>query len=676
MKKALLVVSIIIFLMVTLLATIITDPSSGTSYVGYSMRFRLDCQNFSSANWYWGDGSSLLGVADDLSWRQHIYKNPGSYTVHMRRADATYPNYCNGMNPDEYKTVTILENRLITISTSQPSAALPINFTATNFNTPSDITWDMGDGTTYSHLGATITHTYASEGNYRIRAFDWSGDTKTTPVSLALRVIPVQRGIGCTPETPRVDQPVDIRAFGFKSDSIDWNFGDGSPLQTYSTLVSHRYQNPGTFIITAKEHGMDLAAESKAITVLPENRSLAVSSNEIKVDEPLTVTALNFRGQSILWNFGDGTVVSGPAVMTHIYKLPGNYLIVALDENGASQKKIRIPIKILGISDQVNLEIAEISLDNGKYYKVVPKNSKNIRGVLKMKLRGTGIVSGHWIVDNQPFEFINETVYQGQIKTILTREVPGLPVFDPGMHTITVQLTRPENETVVFPTLRYFVLPYENEIATLAPSDGAIIKEDDLATFSWENVLGGSYYQIAFANSLFPLLQNEASLHWLDCPDRFTFTPDAETWNAIRRNQWTYWKVRAMDSSKNVLAESSVMEMKIIIPGATVGVQKITDMDGNGIGLANGVTSTKADPLLVHGYLTYPGEAEYLVLQVYANEKMIDQLLFRDVKKEEKRFFETSVPNAETESRIQFQVLKSSSPSVVIGILEIKLKKE
>ena len=524
--------------------------------------------------------------------------------------------------------------------------------------------------------GAAITHTYAKEGTYRIRAFDWSGDTKTTPVSLTLKVAPVQRGISCTPENPRVDQPVDIHAYGFKSDSIDWNFGDGSPLQTYSTLVSHRYQNPGTFIITAKEHGMDLATESKAITVLPENRSLVLSSNEIKVDEPLTVTALNFRGQAILWNFGDGTVVSGPAVMTHVYKLPGNYIIVALDENGASQKKIQILVKILGISDQVNLEIAEISLDNGKYYKVVPKNSKNIRGVLKMKMRGTGIVSGYWIVDNQPFEFINETVYQGQIKTILTREIPGLPVFDPGMHTITVQLTRPESETVVFPTLRYFVLPYENEIATLAPNDGAIIKEDELTAFSWENVLGGSYYQIAFANSLFPLLRNEASLHWLDCPDRFTFTPDAETWNAIQRNQWTYWKVRAMDSSKNVLAESSVIEMKVIIPGATIGVQNITDMDGNGIGLANGVTSTKADPLLVHGYLTYPGEAEYLVLQVYANEKMIDQLLFRDVKKEEKRFFETSVPNAEMESRIQFQVLKSSSPSVVIGILEIKLKKE
>ena len=333
-------------------------------------------------------------------------------------------------------------------------------------------------------------------------------------------------------------------------------------------------------------------------------------------------------------------------------------------------------MKVLGISDQVNLEIAEITLDNGKYYKVVPKKSKNLRAMLKMKLRGTGIVSGYWIVNNQPFEFFNETVYQGQIKTILTREIPGLPVFDPGMHTITVQLTRPESETVVFPTLRYFVLPYENEITTLTPRDGAIIKEDETADFSWQAVLGGSYYQIAFANSLFPLLRDDPSVKWLDCPGGLNFTPAAEIWNAIQRNQWTYWKVRAMDSNKNVLAASSVQEMKIIIPGAAVGIQKISDMDGNGIEFVNGITVSRADPLLLQGFLTYPGEAEYLILQVYANENKIDQLLFRDVKKDEKRLFETSVPNSEKESRILFQVLKSSSPSLVIGILELQVKKE
>ncbi|MBE0664234.1 MAG: hypothetical protein IH584_00320, partial [Candidatus Aminicenantes bacterium] len=663
-----------ICLVVTLLATIITNPSQGPFYVGQNIGAQVNCIDYCSSTMFWGDGKTTSDTDENFyfQFKYHIYKNPGTFTMNFRR----YPVFTPTCLVNEYKSVTILENRSITVSSAQPSVGLAITFTAINFKTPSDITWDMGDGSTYTHQGAALTHTYAKEGTYFIRAFDWNGDTKTTPVSLALKVAPVQRGISCAPENPRVDQPVDIQAYGFKSDSIDWNFGDGSPAQTYSTLVSHRYMNPGTFIITAKEHNMDLPLASKAIVVLPENRSLVLSIPELRMDEPLTVKALNFRGQLILWNFGDGTVVSGPATMTHIYKLPGNYLIIARDENGASEKKIQAKVKILGISDQVNLEIAEITLDNGKYYKVVPKNSKNIRALLKMKMRGTGIVSGYWIINNQPFEFFNETVYQGQIKTIFTKEIPGLPVFDPGMHTITVQLTRPESETVVFPTLRYFVLPYENEITTLTPRDGAIIKEDEMANFSWQNVLGGSYYQIAFANSLFPLLRDDPSVKWLDCPGGLNFTPDAETWSAIQRNQWTYWKVRGLDSNKNVLAASSVQEMKIIIPGAAVGIQKISDMDGNSIEFINGITVSRADPLLLHGSLTYPGEAEYLILQVYANENKIDQLLFRDVKKDEKRFFETSVPNSEKESRILFQVLKSSSPSLIIGILELQVKKE
>jgi hypothetical protein len=99
-------------------------------------------------------------------------------------------------------------------------------------------------------------------------------------------------------------------------------------------------------------------------------------------------------------------------------------------------------------------------------------------------------------------------------------------------------------------------------------------------------------------------------------------------------------------------------------------------MDGNNIGLVNNTAAAKVDTLLVNGYLTYPGEAEYLILQIYANDNLVDQLLFRNVTKGEKRMFETSIPNNEKQSWVVFQVLKSSSPSVPIGFFEIKLKKE
>ena len=680
---------IMIGLMITLNATITTNPSSGTAYVGYNMGFLMDCEEEDGVcYWYWGDGLSLkiYQRAWDY-WYYHVYKNPGIYLVHLHRFSQLFVSCL----PHEYVNVTILENRQISASTTLPQVGQLVTFTVTNFNTPKDVTWDMGDGTIYTQKPSTIAHTYTKAGSYTVRAFDWGGDTTTTPVTLTLTVAPPPRSISYTPVLPRVDQPVDIQAQGFKSDTIDWNFGDGSPVQTYSAFVSHRFQNPGMFTITAVEHGTSATPASKAITILPENRSLSLSVLEAKVDEPITVTAVNFRGPLVLWDFGDGSIasgpgavasfgrrsgISGPATMTHAYKLPGNFTITARDENGASEKKFQAVVKILGISDQVNLEIAEITLDNGKYYKVIPKNSKNIRAQLRMKMRGTGIVSGYWIVDNQPYQFFNETVYQGQIKTILTQEIPGLPAFDPGMHTISMQLTRPENEPVVFPILRYYVLPYENLIVTLSPKDGAVIKEDEIAKFAWESALGGSFYQVAFANSIFPLLFNEEKQKWLDCPERFSFTPDAETWRAIRRNQWTYWKVRAMDSGRSIVAESDIQELKVIVQGAKVGIEKITDMDGKNIAIGSGFTATRSEQVLIYGYITYPAAAEYIILQVYANDKKVNQLLFRDIKKDKKRSFETSVPNFEKESQIVFQVLKSSSPSVIIGYEELKLKHE
>jgi len=687
MKKTLLSILIALGLTMTLIAAIITNPSSGTVNVGQDIWVQLSCVDYVNCLMIWGDGTSYSGQDSDFYggfYRSHSYRNPGTYQMHLRR----YPLATFFCMIDEYRTVTVLENRSLTMSTPTPAVGQPITFTAVNFNTPNNIFWDMGDGTTYARRTTVITHTYKKTGIYTVRAFDWDGNTKTTPVTLQLNLT---RSISFSPSTPRVDEPVAIQAFGFQSDTIDWNFGDGTPPQTYSTMVSHRFQNPGTFTITAREHNMDIQPISKAITILPENRSLVLSATEVRTDEPVTMTALNFRGPQVLWDFGDGSTVaarpavaasgrpgavSGPITVTHAYKLSGNYTVSARDENGASSKIFTAAVKVLGISDQVNLEIAEITLDNGKYYKVVPKNSKAIRAQLRMKMRGTGIVSGFWIVDGQPFHFFNETAYQGQVKTILTPEIPGLPVFDPGMHTITVQLTRPENEQVIFPTLRYFVLPYENEIAVLAPKDGAIIKEDEATVFSWERILGGSYYHIAFSNSLFPLLRNEPAVKWRECPERTRYAPDEEAWAAVRRNQWTYWKVRAVDSIGNIVAESGIQEMKVIVPGAKIGVRKITDMDGRTIPIGSGYTASRAGQLMIHGSLTYPAEAEYLILRVYSGADMVDQLLFRDIRKDEVRRFETSVPNRDRESVVTFQVLKSSSPSVLVGYEELKLKKD
>ena len=659
------------FLLCATLNAIDVNPPSGFYTVGQNLSFRptlnlYDWQYY-TAQWNFGDGFAM-SQSPGNQWVFHHYRNPGSYGITLRNSFASaYPGAENLM-------ITINENRAVTASPANPVMGQPVTFNAINFNTPTNIRWDFGDGTVLGNLTATVTHAYGRDGTFNVRAFDWDGDLTTQPVVLTITVS--GRYISIAPLTPREDQLVAFNAVYFKSSSIDWNFGDGSTIAAGAVSVSHRYNRSGIYTVSAKETGMaGMTPVSATINILPDNRSVIASTQDGRVKEPITFRAVNFRGPTVFWDFGDGTVTPNQGTeVIHRFRDAGTYLVKARDENGASARTFQVTVRIIGISDLVNLLLAEITLDNGKYYKIVPKNSRNIKAVLKMKMKGTGAVSGYWIVDDQPYEFFNETAYQGEIKTIYTKDIPGLPVLQPGMHTVTVQLIRPA-ESVVFPNLRYFVLPFENTITLLSPRDDFVIKEKEIAEFSWNKANGASRYQIALSNNLIQIMNSGSGLNWNDASTQLSYVPDPETWSGLRRNQWTYWKVRALDGSGTVIAESPIQEIKIIVPEARIEITAITDIDGKEIKLENQIVRSKSDVILFRGSVAYEGNAEYLVLRVFLDNEPTDQLLLRDVIKNEKKFFETSIQNQGKTNQILFQVVKSSSPSLVIGFQEITLEK-
>lgn len=776
------------------LEAIIVTPS-GTHYENETISFRPTDSRFGSAmsaNWDFGDGGTW-SVTYGLDTVTHSYKTPGIYTVTVSGTE--YPS-----GAALYEEIPIIiepegDDRNIRVNPLQPTAGQPATFTAAGFYTPNNIRWDMGDGTILnsasmglsstrsrpgfnnlnrrnrrlpgrnrsrfnnmgiSRTGATsvITHTYNSPGTYRVRAYDFNGQstvaiTLSVTVQLPARAItytpsqplagaPVQfsavnflsatvdwnfgdgtlinaggatanhvfanagtytvtaretnsqfpavtivvnvtlpnRIITYNPQSPFVDQEVTFQTQNYLTQTIDWNFGDGTIVTGGTTTASHRFMQPGTYTVTARDSTIQHPQVFATVTVLPENRQIAVSPPEVRTNEDVTVSAINFRGQLVLWDFGDGTNKSGGHVEVHRYARAGTYIITARDENGQSTVPFFAQVMVRGIDDEVNIEIAEIRLDNGKYYKVVPKNSKNIRALLRMKMRGTGIVSGYWTVDGHPFEFFNEVVNQGELKEIYTRRIPGLPVLEPGLHRISLVLTKPSETPITFPVLKYFVLAHENTITTTAPSDGFYAKEDEIPTFSWKEARGGSKYQIAFSDYLYPLLTNNKYLKWIDAGAGLSFKPGVETWGRIEKNRWTYWKVRALDTHGNVLAESEINDIRVVIATAKITIDKVTDLHGNPVALNDADTvSTRTDDLMVQGSVQYMGDSKFLVLRVYVNDELTDQLLFRDVKKKEVRHFETSLPNKKRLSRVRFQVLKTSSPAVIIGIKGLILKK-
>lgn len=597
----------------------------------------------------------------------HTYQVPGTYTVRVR-------DFSGDDGSPYTMTVTVrLPDRGITYTPSAPLAGVPVQFNAVNFLS-GQIDWNFGDGNSVNGGNATTTHVYMTQGTYTVTAKETG--TNYTPVTVIVNVTEPNRLIGVSPRSPLVDMDVMFQAQNFITQSIDWNFGDGTIVTGGSTLVTHRYQNPGTYTISAKDSTINHTPVTFTLSVGPENRYIAASPPEVLTNDDVTVTAYNFRGDFVLWNFGDGTQRSGARTETHQYTRAGTYTITAYDENGESRVPFTAQVTVRGIQDDVNLEIAQLSFENGKYYKVVPKNSKNIRAVLKMKMKGTGVVSGHFIVDGRPFEFFNEVASQGEIKEISTKNIPGLPVLSSGIHTVTVRLTKPSGVPLNFPVLKYYVLPYQLSVKTTAPSDGFIAKENEIPEFAWEETKGATNYQVAFSNNLYPMLNNSKYLRWADTGAKLKYTPGPYTWKQIKRNRWTYWRVRALNGAGTVIAESDIHDMKVVIATAKVTVDKVTKLNGDPIPVTGtGTVQTGEDDLLVHGSIQYMGKSKFIVLRVYVDNQLTDQLLFRDFKKKEIRYFETSIPNKNSKSRVQFKVLKTSSPAVIVGIKTLTLKK-
>lgn len=320
---------------------------------------------------------------------------------------------------------------------------------------------------------------------------------------------------------------------------------------------------------------------------------------------------------------------------------------------------------------RAELIMAELSFNGGKAYRVVAKESKNLRAVLRLRMRGVSVVSGVWLLDGMPFERFREKVYKGQVRSIKTRLIPGLDTLTPGIHTLSVRLTEPGNLNINFPVLKYFVLAGKRKIDILTPGNGLVTKDEELPSFRWRGTKDCVRYRLAFSGNTVELFKNRKSLVWMNAGGNLEFRPEEEEWKQIKRNRWTYWKISGLDSLGNIVAESEIRELKIAVSGSKIEIQKISDISG-GVFIPD--TAGRGKALMLSGNITYQGNADYLVLRVFRNSVLVDQLLFRDVRKHEIRKFATSIIKTGSLRKVRMELLKISSPAVLVGIKEVVLR--
>ncbi|MFC2169194.1 PKD domain-containing protein [Acidobacteriota bacterium] len=149
-----------------------------------------------------------------------------------------------------------------------------------------------------------------------------------------------------TPSDPNVEQLVSFKlnvALGIPP-SVDWDFGDGFSMSG-GIEVSHTYMTQGTFTVKASVSAAAPIVQTTTITIT-EKRRIEYTPQSPRVGTAINFKALNFLSATLKWDFGNNTIISGPAVQTHAYQSQGVYTVRVFDFGGDSKFPIKTTVQV------------------------------------------------------------------------------------------------------------------------------------------------------------------------------------------------------------------------------------------------------------------------------------------------------------------------------------------
>jgi gliding motility-associated-like protein len=275
--------------------------------------------------WDFGDGT--VQTINNPPY-QHTYTVPGTYSVKLKIIDAggctdsiIFRNFVTASNPRADFTVDS--------SLSCPGAVVRfINLTNQAGGNINNFQWTFGDGTTSLLSNPTKVYTTTGYFNVKLKIRDRFGCEDSLTRDSIVRI-----------DLPRADftlsndfsncppLQVDMRFTGSYEQTVRWDFGDGGVADTL--FPSYLYNIPGNYRVrlTVTSPGGCRDTLSKPITI--KGPFAQFEYTPLGGCDSLTV---NFRAfnqsnvDSIIWNFGDGRLVTRDSTVTYTYRIPRDYI--------------------------------------------------------------------------------------------------------------------------------------------------------------------------------------------------------------------------------------------------------------------------------------------------------------------------------------------------------------
>jgi hypothetical protein len=203
------------------------------------------------------------------------------------------------------------------------------------------------------------------------------------------------------------------------------------------------------------------------------------------------------------------------------------------------------------------LGIRRLSLyfGNGRAETTVMKYSTDLKAYADISYNGSGLLKGYWEVDGRLLSYVSQPLPAGQQTTLTTPDIPALPTFDTGTHTLRFVVTNPNpDQGIPLPALIYFVTTDESAAKSVGltlknPAEAAEVPYASLK-YEWQ-VIRANVYLIQFFET-----QGEKPVFSAYTKKGFYQLPQLVLKKIFQPGKTYYWRVAGFDRERRIIGES------------------------------------------------------------------------------------------------------------------------
>ena len=203
------------------------------------------------------------------------------------------------------------------------------------------------------------------------------------------------------------------------------------------------------------------------------------------------------------------------------------------------------------------LGIRRLSLyfKNGRAETTVMKDAADLKAYADISYNGSGLLKGYWEVDGRLLSYVSQPLPGSQQITLTTPDIPALPTFDVGTHTLRFVVTDPKpDQGIPLPTLVYFVTMDESAVKQVGlnlknPAEAAEVPYTSLK-YEWQ-VISSEVYLIQFFET-----QGEKPVFSAYTKKGFYQLPQLVLKKIFQPGKTYYWRVISFDRESRIVGKS------------------------------------------------------------------------------------------------------------------------